>query len=62
MRSFLLILLVLSMVATLAILLTGLIVMARGGAVNAKWSNRLMRWRVYAQAVTLGLFVLAVAT
>ena len=49
-----------SMAATLAILLAGLAVMARGGDTNARWSNRLMRWRVIAQAVTIGFFVLAV--
>ncbi|MDA7989070.1 MAG: twin transmembrane helix small protein [Alphaproteobacteria bacterium] len=62
MRGFFFILLLLSLGATLVILLAGLIVMARGGAVNARWSNRLMRWRVYAQAVTVAILFLALAS
>ena len=62
MRAFFFTLLFLSIAVTLGILVAGLIVMARGGPVNERWSNRLMRWRVYAQAVTIGIFLLAVAS
>jgi hypothetical protein len=43
----------------LVILLAGLFVMSLGGAVSKQWSNRLMRYRVLAQAAAL-LIVLAV--
>ena len=53
------VLVVLALAAVLAILLAGLFVMSLGGAVANKWSNRLMRYRVLAQAVAI-LIVLAV--
>jgi len=37
----------------LAILLAGSFVMAMGGQVSKEWSNRLMRYRVLAQAVAI---------
>jgi hypothetical protein len=43
----------------LAILLAGLFVMSLGGQISREWSNRLMRYRVLAQAVAI-LIVLAV--
>ena len=42
-----------------AILVTGLVVMFRGGNVAASWSNRLMRLRVLAQFIAI-LIILAV--
>jgi hypothetical protein len=48
---------VLSALATLGVLGAGMIVMARGGDVALKWSNRLMRWRVSTQAITIVLIV-----
>ena len=48
----------LALFATLAILVTGIVTMIRGGNFNAKHSNTLMRWRVFAQGVTVALFVL----
>ena len=53
------VLVILALGVVLAILLAGLFVMALGGAVANKWSNRLMRYRVLAQAVAI-LIVLAV--
>ena len=44
------ILVILSLVVVAAILLGGLVVMAIGGETSNKWSNRLMRYRVLAQA------------
>jgi Hypoxia induced protein conserved region len=41
--------------ATLAILATGIVAMFKGGTFNARHGNRLMRFRVIAQAVTIGL-------
>lgn len=48
----------LALFATLAILVTGIVTMIRGGNFNAKHSNTLMRWRVFAQGATVALFVL----
>ena len=46
-------------VTTVAVLFTGLFVMARGGEVDRKYSNKLMRLRVIAQFIALLLFALA---
>jgi len=54
------ILMIVAMVTTLAILFTGLIGYARHGSFNRKYGNKLMRWRVTAQGVAIGLFLLAV--
>jgi hypothetical protein len=43
----------------LVILLAGLFVMALGGTVAKEWSNRLMRYRVIAQAIAI-IVVMAV--
>jgi hypothetical protein len=43
----------------LVILLAGLFVMALGGVVAKEWSNRLMRYRVIAQAIAI-IIVMAV--
>ena len=53
------ILVIIALGTVLAILLAGLFVMAMGGSTNKKWSNRLMRYRVLAQAVAI-LIVIAV--
>ncbi len=51
-----------AMLVTLGVLFSGLIVMARGGEVNRKHGNRLMRWRVIMQGTAvllIGLILLA---
>lgn len=53
------VLIVIALGVVVAILLGGLFVMAIGGDVSKKWSNRLMRYRVLAQAIAI-LVVLAV--
>jgi hypothetical protein len=50
------------MLATLGVLVTGLVVMARGGEANKKWSVKLMSWRVYLQAATIAALVLFIST
>ena len=45
------------MIATLGVLLAGLLGLVRGGG-NPRRSNKLMQWRVLLQAGTLLLFVL----
>lgn len=52
-------LMLVAMVAVLAVLVLGVISMARGGDFNRKHANLLMRWRIGLQAVALVFFVLA---
>jgi hypothetical protein len=62
MNGFPVVLLIVALVATLGVLFAGLFVMARGGQVNKKYGNILMRWRVILQfsaLVVLGLIMLA---
>jgi hypothetical protein len=50
---------VIALGATLAVLVAGLVVMVRGGAINRKYGNVLMRARIAAQALAVALmFVL----
>ena len=58
MNAFLAVLLIVAMMATLGVLFAGLFVMARGGEVNKKYGNVLMRWRVGLQGCALLLLVL----
>ncbi len=57
MKILLTILVAISMAATLGVLFAGMLGLARGGN-DPRRSNRLMRWRVVLQGVTLLLFVL----
>jgi hypothetical protein len=50
---------VIALGVVLVILLAGLFVMSLGGTVAKEWSNRLMRYRVIAQAIAI-LIVMAV--
>ncbi|MDD9918244.1 MAG: twin transmembrane helix small protein [Rhodospirillaceae bacterium] len=50
---------VIAMVATLGVLIFGVIGMARGGDFNRKNANKLMRARVALQAVAVGIFSIA---
>ena len=49
-----------AMFCVVASLFAGLFSMARGGAFNDRWGNRLMRARVISQATTIALIVLYV--
>ena len=60
MITFLTILLALAMLATLGVLLAGMLGLARSDADSGR-SNRLMRWRVVLQGIALVLFVLLMA-
>ena len=51
-------LLVVAMLATLAVLLLGLVSFFRGGAFNKRWGNKLMRARVGFQFAALAIVVL----
>lgn len=59
MNTFMVVLMVIAMLITLGVLFAGLLTMARGGELNRKYGNRLMRYRVLAQGVALLLFALA---
>ena len=58
MSALFVIFIVIAMIATLGILITGVIGMARGGDFNRKNANKLMRARVALQAVAVGLFAI----
>lgn len=60
MTLFATILMIAAMAITVLILFTGVVSMAKGGEFNRKWSNRLMRYRIVAQAVALAMFALAI--
>ncbi len=46
-------LMILGVAITLGVLIIGIIVMARGGETNQKWGNKLMRYRLMAQAFAI---------
>jgi hypothetical protein len=52
-----LILLILAVLAVLGTLFWGIFTMARGGAYNSRWSNKIMRYRVALQGIALLIFV-----
>ncbi|RJL18020.1 twin transmembrane helix small protein [Paracoccus siganidrum] len=52
------ILIVLAGLVVLVILMTGIGGFARGGEFNRKHGNRMMRWRIIAQAVAVVLILL----
>lgn len=54
------ILVIVAVAAVAVILLTGIGGFARGGDFNKKHANRIMRWRIYAQAVAIALILLFV--
>jgi hypothetical protein len=58
--SFLFIAMLVSLAAVVAVLVTGIIGMLRGGEFNRKYGNKLMRARVFLQALTVVLLVLFV--
>ena len=62
MNSLFFVLLLISMVLTLASLAAGIVVMGRGGKTDELYSNLLMRFRVYFQGASLVFLVLLVLT
>jgi len=55
-------LLIVAMVAVVAVLLLGLLSMAKGGEFNKKYGNKLMRFRVAFQAAAIVLFLILMLT
>jgi len=58
METLLNVMLAVALAATLAVLVSGIYSMARGGAYNRKHGNVLMRWRVALQGCALLILVL----
>jgi Hypoxia induced protein conserved region len=54
------ILVIIAVASVAVILLTGIGGFAKGGDFNRKHANRIMRWRIYAQAVAIALILLFV--
>ncbi len=50
-------LVVVALAATLAVLLAGVVTMAKGGAFDRKWGNKLMRARVGTQGLAILLLL-----
>ena len=50
--------LLIALIATLAVLVVGIVGMMQGGEFNKRYGNKLMRWRVALQGISLVLFVL----
>lgn len=46
------------MFSALGIVIAGFIVMRRGGELNERWGNRLMRYRIYAQMFAVSMLAL----
>ncbi|HCR85766.1 MAG TPA: twin transmembrane helix small protein [Alphaproteobacteria bacterium] len=59
MKTIFLILAVTFMVLTLVACGAGIVLMASGSEMNRKYGNRLMAVRVYLQAISIGLIVIA---
>lgn len=49
---------IIAMIAVVAVMATGLVTMVRGNDVTGEKSNKLMWWRIYAQAAALIFFAL----
>ena len=50
-----------ALLATLGILVAGMVSMISGGEFNRRYGNKLMQYRVVAQAIAIGLVMLALA-
>ncbi len=58
MSGFFVVLVVIAMLATLGVLIVGIIGMAQGGEFNRRYANKLMRARVVLQGVAIALFAI----
>ena len=61
MKTVLIVLTVIALIGVVGVLLTGVILMGRGGKANEKWGNKLMRARVGLQLVAVVLLLLLFA-
>lgn len=62
MSSIFFILTLITMVAVVGVLITGIVLMNKGGEANKKYGNRLMQARVMLQGLAIGFFILAMMT
>lgn len=60
MKSIFFILTLITMALIVIVLITGIALMAKGGELNKKYSNKLMKARVYLQGLALVFFFLSV--
>ncbi|MFT4794643.1 MAG: putative membrane protein affecting hemolysin expression [Paracoccaceae bacterium] len=58
MSQILLIISLIACLAVLAVLLFGVGTFAKGGDFNRKYANKIMRWRIIAQAIAVALLLL----
>ena len=61
MKTVLIVLTVIALIGVVGVLLTGVILMGRGGEANERWGNKLMRARVGLQLVAVVLLLLLFA-
>jgi Hypoxia induced protein conserved region len=59
MNAFITVLLAVALLSVVAVLLTGVVGMAKGGDFNRRYGNKLMRWRVALQGAAVLLIVAA---
>ena len=55
------IVLVICLLALVSVLIWGVVTMGIGGEYNSSWSNKIMRYRVFLQAIALLVFVVILA-
>ena len=55
------IVLVICLLALVSVLVWGVVTMGIGGKYNSKWSNKIMRYRVFLQAIALLVFIVILA-
>ena len=55
------IVLVICLLVLVSVLIWGVVTMGIGGAYNSRWSNKIMRYRVFLQAIALLVFVVILA-
>lgn len=55
------VMMIIAMIATTVVLMIGLVTLARGGEFARKYSNQMMRLRVFFQAAAVLFFVIALA-
>jgi|HigsolmetaAR202D_1030399.scaffolds.fasta_scaffold134821_1 hypothetical protein len=53
---------IIALAATVGVLFTGIFVMGKGGDLNRRYGNRLMRLRVVCQGIAIALFALMLLT
>ena len=55
------IVLIICLLTLVSVLIWGVVTMGIGGKYNSRWSNKIMRYRVFLQAIALLVFVVILA-